>query len=178
MNVRSLIVCIFVNPSPNQIAFIMYTYQALDSSEHIRLLILDPAQESAELRCSLISVLPSDETRYEALSYVWGDPTETRRIHVSGDELNITTNLHSALQHLRFKDRKRTLWADAICIDQDNLDERGEQVKLMGQIYTQAEQVLVWLGEMTEDVELSLDSIAHLNEFIGKHDSGYAVGSR
>jgi hypothetical protein len=68
------------------------------------------------------------------------------------------------------------LWADAICIDQTNLDERGEQVQIMGQIYAQAERVLIWLGEMTEDVKMSLGSINHLHEFIAQHDDGYAQG--
>ena len=48
-------------------------------------------------------------------------------------------------------DKARLLWADAICIDQSNLRERGEQVQLMRSIYQQAKEVLVWLGPEDED---------------------------
>jgi hypothetical protein len=68
---------------------------------------------------------------YEALSYVWGDPNVRRAIVVSDErkadagtkgtaeregELQVTENLHSALQYLRLKDWPRVLWVDAVCI--------------------------------------------------------------
>lgn len=39
---------------------------------------------------------------------------------------------------------------DAICIDQTSIDDKNQQVPLMGQIYASASQVLVWLGEPEE----------------------------
>lgn len=58
----------------------------------------------------------------------------------------MTRNLFEALQVFRLKDRPRDLWADAVCIDQENLSERSAQVQLMAQIFSGASRVLVWLG--------------------------------
>ncbi|KAF2249482.1 hypothetical protein BU26DRAFT_519534 [Trematosphaeria pertusa] len=62
-------------------------------------------------------------------------------------KLRITDSLRTALLHLRLADRTRTLWVDQICINQDNVDERGHQVTQMGRVYRQAQIDLVWLGE-------------------------------
>ncbi|KAI0017670.1 heterokaryon incompatibility protein-domain-containing protein [Xylariomycetidae sp. FL0641] len=39
------------------------------------------------------------------------------------------------------------LWADALCINQDDFAERGAQVLLMREIYSSATAVVSWLGE-------------------------------
>ncbi|EON63562.1 hypothetical protein W97_02790 [Coniosporium apollinis CBS 100218] len=100
---------------------------------------------------------------YEALSYVWGDPKVRKAIRVSNEgkagqegELQVTVNLYSALQHLRLRDRPRMLWADAVCIDQSNVEERAQQVMIMGRIYALAKKVVVWLGEASME-EVSLE---------------------
>ncbi|OCL04187.1 hypothetical protein AOQ84DRAFT_276132, partial [Glonium stellatum] len=87
---------------------------------------------------------------YEALSYVWGGD-RTVPIYCNDREILATPNLVSALSSLRQKMPKyprfcRTLWVDAICIDQDNLVERGHQVQLVKDIYWHARRVLIWLG--------------------------------
>src|SRR6266487_6571970 len=64
----------------------------------------------------------------EALSYAWGNSDRTHLIWAPG-RLFIEKNLHSALQHLPLPDRARTLWADAICINQDSVPERNQQVQ-------------------------------------------------
>lgn len=101
-----------------------------------------------------------------ALSYVWGDPTDTKDIVVNGHVVPITTSLEAALRHVRTKwaahrradDPSRfRLWADAICINQSDMDERGRQVQLMGDIYRSADLVLAWLGQ--DDVDLALRCI-------------------
>ncbi|KAK0663642.1 Serine/threonine-protein phosphatase 6 regulatory ankyrin repeat subunit C [Lasiodiplodia hormozganensis] len=40
------------------------------------------------------------------------------------------------------------IWIDALCINQDDLEERSAQVKIMPQVYGKAQSVLVWLGNM------------------------------
>jgi hypothetical protein len=65
--------------------------------------------------------------------------------------INITENLHSALQNLRKHDKMLVLWVDAICIDQSNIPERNSQVSNIPQVYTEAASVLVWLG--TDDTQ-------------------------
>ncbi|KAK2041798.1 heterokaryon incompatibility protein [Colletotrichum somersetense] len=83
---------------------------------------------------------------FAALSYVWGDPSQQQRIRVSGHEVSVTTNLFDALRHFRLPDRDLMLWADALCINQGDLEERADQVQLMREIYSRAATVLVWLG--------------------------------
>jgi hypothetical protein len=84
---------------------------------------------------------------YSALSYVWGDATVTKEIVVNGQNLKVTTNLESALRHLRKLDRALVLWADAICINQNDTAERNSHVLLMGKIYKSAAKVTIWLGD-------------------------------
>jgi hypothetical protein len=64
----------------------------------------------------------------------------------SDTTLRLTVNLHDALQALRYEDTIRTLWADAIAINQSDVKEKGHQVALMGPIYRDAQRVVVWLG--------------------------------
>ncbi|KAF2825076.1 HET-domain-containing protein [Ophiobolus disseminans] len=62
----------------------------------------------------------------------------------------ISGNLHSALLRLRQDDTPRIFWIDLLCINQTNPKERAEQVALMGKIYSAAQAVRVWLGELGE----------------------------
>ena len=84
---------------------------------------------------------------YEALSYVWGDPEDTVSILCSGCEVKVTRNLGTALKYLRNTKGVRQLWVDAICINQQDLTEKGQQVQQMGRVYASADRTLVWLGE-------------------------------
>jgi hypothetical protein len=103
--------------------------------------------KGSTIQCELQEVnFVDDWPSYNALSYVWGDPHVTQGIQVHGSELQITSNLESALQSLRLCDSSRILWIDAICIDQGNLTERSEQIQNMVQIYSHATSVLIWLG--------------------------------
>lgn len=63
------------------------------------------------------------------------------------EKLPIPINLDSALRRSRRKGISRLLWADSICIDQNNIGKRDDQVKLMSQLYMHAETVLIWSGE-------------------------------
>jgi hypothetical protein len=58
----------------------------------------------------------------------------------------IRANLQHALHHLRHPTEPKTIWIDAICIDQDNIRERGHQVQIMMDIYSGAHAVISWLG--------------------------------
>jgi hypothetical protein len=68
-------------------------------------------------------------------------------------------NLYAALSRLRDPDLPRLLWADAVCIDQQNLQERSDQVRLMASIYSSAIRVIVWLGEEADDSALAFASM-------------------
>jgi hypothetical protein len=119
--------------------------------------------KAAPIECRLVEYSLQDadnETHpYEALSYVWGDPKDPVPIKVGQDDLTVTRNLHAALLHLRYRYFERILWVDAICIDQENLRERGEQVQSMAKIYGSANRVVVWLGEATADSDQALEVI-------------------
>jgi len=84
---------------------------------------------------------------YEAISYVWGDIALEEDVICDGKRLQITSSLATALRRFRLADRTRVLWADGICINQDDISERGHQVQLMAALYSQASQVLCWLGD-------------------------------
>lgn len=94
---------------------------------------------------------------YKALSYAWGDLNETVPILVNGQELQITLSLDLALRNIRhlMQDHSFLIWADAICINQKDKHDRNHQVRLMGQIYSKAECVYVWLGEEADDSPLA-----------------------
>ncbi|KAN0090416.1 HET domain containing protein [Hyaloscypha variabilis] len=128
------------------------TYLPLDhTASSIRLLTLFPSPSSeATIECSLKNAsldTLNEQKPYRALSYVWGDPGVTTPITVNGSQKAVTTNLAAALRHLRALGCvDKPWWIDAICIDQDDVTEKGHQVRLMGDIYRKADEVIAWLG--------------------------------
>jgi hypothetical protein len=127
-------------------------YQPLSSTNSIHLLRIHPGKPGTKIKCSLRSVL-LDETlpSYAALSYVWGSTEGQQEIWLNGFKKKVNANLYEALKRLRKTTRKRTVWIDALCINQDDIHEKGNQIGLMSDIYSRAMEVLVWLG--TDDYE-------------------------
>lgn len=119
-----------------------------DSTDGLRLLVLLPGYWFQPIRCQLISTTFSANPQYEALSYAWGaDPAWAfRSISLNGIEVKVGRNLWSALSHLRNRTQPRVLWIDALCINQDDTDDKNKQIPLMLFIYSRARGVLVWLG--------------------------------
>jgi hypothetical protein len=128
-----------------------FRYSTLDSSKgEIRLISLQPSNEhSAAIRCEIFHASLEEEPAFEALSYAWGDTTASSQIFVNDDEFYVTLSLETALRYIREQHTARTLWIDAICINQRDIRERSEQVSLMGRIYSSAMCDLLWLGEDT-----------------------------
>ena len=132
-------------------------YRPLElTREEIRLLELLPgpsvdAQEESPLRCNLLYRFLDEPGEYEGLSYVWGEPTLTEVVHVDGHEVRITKNLDIALRHLRLESEPRVLWVDALCINQEDVNERSHQVTLMKSIYQRCKQDVAWLGPTADD---------------------------
>jgi hypothetical protein len=116
------------------------------SQKLIRLLRILPGCRSETLKCELQVTDLVDSPQFEALSYVWGGPEPAAAVFCNGQAKKVTPNLGTALLRLRYDDRERLVWIDAICVNQDDLSERSEQVKLMRDIYSQAWRVVVWLG--------------------------------
>jgi hypothetical protein len=133
-----------------------FKYQPLDTTvDSIRLLVFN-SSISSSINCGpeimhleMINVEFSSMPKYQALSYTWGSPETTKTIAVNGALVEVQQNLHDALFNLFELPEwggEVWLWVDAICIDQQNLQERTSQVRLMDFIYTRAQRVLIWLG--------------------------------
>ncbi|KIW03032.1 uncharacterized protein PV09_05685 [Verruconis gallopava] len=149
-----------------------YQYEPLDSkASEIRLLTLHPGCFSDQLCVSLhkTHISRTSIPHFEALSYVWGslENLADLRVGTIGDTyVSITVNLAKALPYLRYEDKPRVLWIDAVCIDQQNLKERGHQVQLMRDIYGLASRVVVWLGLEDQDSTYALDLMDELSRKI------------
>ncbi|OAK94991.1 HET-domain-containing protein, partial [Phaeosphaeriaceae sp. SRC1lsM3a] len=127
-----------MNPGP---------YHPLESHEEIRVVYLRPGKDDDAIRIELKHLHRGHLVRYEALSYVWGTALATQAIIVNDThDLIINENLDIVLRHLRLLNRVRILWIDAICINQSDLEERTQQVQMMGLIYSKAYEVIIWLG--------------------------------
>ncbi|KAH7304008.1 heterokaryon incompatibility protein-domain-containing protein [Rhexocercosporidium sp. MPI-PUGE-AT-0058] len=99
---------------------------------------------------------------YIAISYAWGDAGNTRKIELEGSLVPISVSLYGALEAIRPKDDPILVWADGLCIDQSNKDERSQQVELMTNIYSTAESVAIWLGPEEDDSNLAVELLHEL----------------
>ena len=115
--------------------------------DEIRMLNINPGSGYEQLNCTLERTSRIDPRPYSALSYVWGDQTERQAILINDSVCYVGRNLWDALVHLRRSDASVRIWADALCIDQDDLDERSRQVQRMGEVFARAEEVFIWLGK-------------------------------
>ena len=152
----------------------------------IRLLTLAPGRFNDDIKCELSHVylrhtasgqivldqnpLGRDPV-YESLSYTWGDQSRKREIWLNSEKFSVTANLECALRYLRKTTEPRTLWVDAICINQDDVEEKNVQVLRMGQVYRQASSTIIWLGEESEHSNRALHLLEHLGGFEEKMKS-------
>jgi hypothetical protein len=121
-----------------------YQYRPIQGME-IRIIRLLPAT-MVMLKCEIIHASLEKPPYYTAVSYAWGDLDNTIKILVDGHPLYITTSLHGALRALRQQNESVLIWADYICINQRDRDEQSRQVRLMPNIYHEADSVAIWLG--------------------------------
>lgn len=136
-------------------------YRALDSSRsEIRLLDIQPSsQHAAPIVCKLRHAYLSERPKYECLSYVWGNTIGGSNITLDGVSFHVFENCEAAIKRLRSQNNVRTVWIDAICINQKDEAEKGFQVGLMRDIYERAHQVCVWLGELGDGTLTGVKSI-------------------
>ncbi|KAI0864975.1 heterokaryon incompatibility protein-domain-containing protein [Xylaria cubensis] len=129
-------------------------YSPLTRSQVRFIEIIPSGPVDEQVSCRLETMELSEDIRYAALSYVWGESNITEGVLVNGINLPVTTNLASALRHFRKHGfpynmeigKIQRLWVDAICINQKDIREKGHQVPLMGRLYANASSVLSWLG--------------------------------
>ncbi|KAM5349536.1 hypothetical protein ACJ41O_006041 [Fusarium nematophilum] len=123
-----------------------FVYRPLESPLAIRLIRLYPGSQQEDLQCEIFSSSLSDHPDYEGLSYVWGDSILSHEIYTDKGPLRVTRNCAAALKQLRHPFRDRVLWIDAICINQESLEEKSRQVPLMNKIFAEAKRVIIFLG--------------------------------
>ena len=146
-----------------------YVYKPLADPRSIRLFNLRPGIPSEPLECSLNVYGLDDIPEYTAISYAWGDPLlEGQTISCHGRRFDVTQTLHDALVKLRDDQHSLLLWADRICINQQDVVERSHQVKLMGEIFRSAAVVSISLGDDDEGEERETlafvrDMVDHFN---------------
>jgi len=114
---------------------------------------LNPASLDTEPIRGTLRAIDLEEEEYDTVSYVWGDPSFVFSIYIDGCPLNITKNLHDALRHIRRRNAPRSLWIDAICINQSDSQEKSHQVAFMQSIFAHSRTVIVWLGLDSEGLQ-------------------------
>ncbi|KAI0965816.1 heterokaryon incompatibility protein-domain-containing protein [Xylaria arbuscula] len=120
--------------------FRAFQHPGIPGRDYIRLLHLYPGDyDSSRLYGDLRVHKLDAQCEYEAISYSWGDYPKAYRYH----------------------DRPRVLWADAICINQEDTAEKAQQVAIMASIYSKAKEVQVWLApdspKMTDAIQFMAD---------------------
>lgn len=121
------------------------------------------------VRCRLLTVsLEGENLMFNASSYVWGRKKDVNVIMVDNELVFVGSNLKSTLRHLRDYHMDamccHPLWVDAVCINQQNEDEKLGQVQMMGDIYRRAHRVFSWLGEGDPDTDWLVPMIRSENK--------------
>ncbi|KAF2035353.1 hypothetical protein EK21DRAFT_54070 [Setomelanomma holmii] len=142
-----------------------YRYQRLDHNlKHIRLVELLPVRGLDPISCRIKIAQLQHLPPYAAISYTWategGDASRVRKIYVDVGRFlktvrifRVTINCEEILQQIRSQHSSRTIWIDAIYIDQDFISERNRQVRLMDQIYERASNVEICIQVQGQDYQ-------------------------
>lgn len=126
-----------------------YVYRALSSSTSTRYVKLLPGTGGDPIACEIFEASIEDHLPYTALSYAWGPYENLQKIFCSDAAyLKVTPNLYRALKQIRHPSEFQTFWIDAICVNQEDIDERNQQVAQMKDIYSQSQKLLIWLGDL------------------------------
>ncbi|RYC57312.1 hypothetical protein CHU98_g8895 [Xylaria longipes] len=126
-----------------------FEFLPIDSSRgQIRLLEIAPGRVSEPIRCSYQIASFDENVPYQTLSYVWGAMQGNRTITVEGTVAELTDNLFDALTCIRHETEPRHLWVDALCINQQDNEEKMAQVNMMHRIYSRCVQCNMWMGNI------------------------------
>lgn len=143
-------------------------YRKLQNNpKQIRVLEIHAGAGTEDIRCTLRSICLTDEpqTKYETISYVWGDESQREYVFVNVNGVNIEAPASSVrvLRRIRLLHKTRVVWIDAICINQTDIEERSQQVKITGSVYARADRNLIWLGEEDDDTASAIRAIAAIS---------------
>jgi hypothetical protein len=151
-----------------------YTYQPLDAAkQEIRLLdVLRSEASPPVFSCRLrhVSIAGKLKPVYETISHCWGDSTRSTEIYIDSRVLKVPVNTALALQYCARHSRLRTLRIDAVCINQDDVDERGQQVAIMGSIFKGGMRNTIFLGAEEGLTQRALANLAAVRRKIVPDD--------
>ncbi|KAG7284278.1 hypothetical protein NEMBOFW57_010644 [Staphylotrichum longicolle] len=152
-----------------------FTYAPLQRDQReIRLVILEPGTDGCTpIRLSLETTPLDLAGKYTCLSYAWGPPSPQKSVELNGCRFDLRENLYLALKRLRLPDKARRLWVDAVCINQNDIHEREDQVSIMQHIYHTASDVIAWIGE--DNGEPDRRAIAFMKELSARSKSSIHV---
>ena len=154
-------------------------YSSLPTPSSVRLLTLLPGARDATLECTLTVARLEDSPSYETLSYEWKSQTQLYPVLCDRKyKILIRQNLRDALLRLRRRHESRVLWIDAVCIDQEDANEKTLQVGLMKRIYESAENVVAWLGKDDEKIKRAMRMICLLHRHYLPQKSGYECSEK
>ena len=173
-----------------------YIYPPLNESRDMRVLELHPGEYEADLNCTLhacsvefeypldpetnsqpytlhaVSCTTGTPVWYTALSYVWGNPALVKPMTCNRKPFATTVNLDLALRRIRRLDMALLLWVDQICINQDDLQEKNQQVAIMDTIYQHAWTTLAWLGDDSDNSSDALDTVLATRDALQTYPDG------
>ncbi|KAI1610501.1 heterokaryon incompatibility protein-domain-containing protein [Exophiala viscosa] len=135
----------------------IYQHRPLNDVSSIRLVELLPGLIGNELTLAMHHADLKEPPPYQALSYYWGDPAPVRTIHINGRIHRIHENLWQFLKQMWLDKKFHLYWTDALCINQNDVQERNKQVRHMDIVYRQAKCVIAWLGRSSsyeEDLQI------------------------
>lgn len=175
--------CTKVPPKVSHTPYIsFYNYKQLTGNRSIRVAQFQPSSgPTCPLRCDLEVISLDDcaqqnsgrdpkepKIQYTAISYAWDSQRPSQPIICNGKVLLVTKNCAAALRRLRNDTETRNFWVDSICINQDEdaVEERNQQVALMGEIYSRATDVAVWIGEADYESAVAIIAIPMIYESI------------
>ena len=147
-------------------------YKLLPGNRYMRVLqvMCSTTRPSKQFVGNLMpTCVDSPEVPYIAISYTWGDPSVVAEIDCkNGKVIPITKSVYTILDTLLEKDEIIRLWIDAVCINQNDIEEKNQQVQMMSDIYKNAAYVVVSLGESDSETDAAMDYIYHLSKAINQ----------
>lgn len=151
-----------INARPKIDNTLPYQGRQLDN-DSIRLVEIQPAaHETDPVACTISEVTFGSRPKFEALSYMWGPEGADDAITLNGILFGVRKNLLDALRFLRRQvasgKPRQPFWIDAICINQDDVEERNRQLRIMDQIYFRASTVVVWLGSRYTEFQREMEA--------------------
>jgi hypothetical protein len=156
-----------------------FQYEPFSKPWLFRIVVMLPREDDDEVRCDLKTIPggdaedypdfdPADNDKkipYEALSYTWGESIPQHAILLNGKRFFVGTNLYVFLKQWRPEaPMTRSIWIDAICINQNDLEEKSSQIPRMRTIYQHAKSIAIWVGQAADDSDLVMDEMTALEK--------------